>query len=344
MGIRSGVRALLATVILFAAAVLAAAGCAAGPAPIRARPTAWVSVTGMSGTGLTLTQAGGRLYAGWDLAPPQTSAPREVLALLDPRAGAVVAQNTFSAGALSAPLFADGALWVTDSGPLGEFLLRLDPVTLMVTGELRSGADDGDAGASAAYAGGSLWLAGGDALLRVSPVTAEPTAVIALPGARTSSVAASPDGSVLVVSEQSQSGSSVQRRDPRTGALLTAHPVAGAVQIDGIAGSGVWVTMPDGASARAERYATDTMTPDASVAAGGRDIRLAGGLLWVTGGPGLDYCAAPSSGRRLATLPGAGPRRARLVAVAGRVLYYEEPAAAGTGARIAPVPVPAGCG
>jgi hypothetical protein len=230
---------------------------------------------------------------------------------------------------------------VTDSGPLGEFLLRLDPVTLMVTGELRSGAG-GDDGASAAYAGGSLWLAGGDELLRVSPATAEPTAVIALRGARASSVAASPDGSVLVVSERGRSGSSVQRRDPRTGALLAAHQVAGAVVIDGVAGSGVWVTVPDGASARAERYATGTMTPDASVPVGGGVIRLAAGLLWVTGGPGQDYCAAPSSGRRLATLPGAGPPRARLVAVAGRVLYYAEPAAAG--ARIAPVPVPAACG
>jgi hypothetical protein len=343
MGIRSGARAVLATVILFAAAVCAVAGCAAAPAPARVRTAAWVSVPGMSGTGLTLTQAGGRLYASWDAAPPGPGGPQRVLARLDPQAGAVVARNTFSPGQLGAPLFAGGALWVTDSGPLGEFLLRLDPVTLMVTGELQAGAD-GDRGASAAYAGGSLWLAGGDELLRVSPATAEQTAVIVLPGARASSVAASPDGSVLVVSELDRSGSTVQRRDPRTGALLAAHPVAGPVVIDGVAGSGVWVTVPDGASARAERYATGTMTPDASVPVGGGDIRLAGGLLWVTGGPGQDYCAAPSSGRRLATLPGADPPRARLVAVAGRVLYYAEPAAAGSGARIAPVPVPAGCG
>ena len=344
MGIRSGVRAVLATVIIFAAAVCAVTGCAAAPAPARARTAAWVSVPGMSGTGLTLTQAGGRLYATWDTAPPGTGVPREVLARLDPRAGAVLVRNTFSPGLLGAPLFAGGALWVTDSGPLGEFLLRLDPVTLMVTGELSAGADDGDAGASAAYAGGSLWLAGGDQLLRVSPATAEPTAVIALRGARASSVGASQDGSVLVVSVQGGSGSSVQWRDPRTGALRTARPAAGAVVIDGVAASGVWVTATGGAPARAERYTAGTMTPDASVPVGEGDLRVAGGRLWVTGGPRGDYCADASSGRRLAALPGAGPRAARLLAVAGPVLYYGEPGGHGAGARIAAVPVPAGCG
>ena len=211
-----------------------------------------------------------------------------------------------------------------------------------MTGELRSGADDG--AASAAYAGGSLWLAGGDQLLRVSPATAEPTAVIALRGARASSVAASQDGSVLVVSVQGVSGSSVQWRDPRTGALRTARPAAGAVVIDGVAASGVWVTATGGAPARAERYTAGTTTLDASVPVGEGGIRVAGGRLWVTGGPGGDYCADASSGRRLAALPGAGPRAARLLAVAGPVLYYGEPDGHGAGARIAAVPVPAGCG
>jgi DNA-binding beta-propeller fold protein YncE len=240
---------------------------------------------------------------------------------------------------LGAPLFADGALWVTDSGTFGEFLLRLDPAALMVTGELKVGGRAAGVPAVAA-AGGSLWLAGGDELLRVSPVTVAQTTVVALPGAVSSSVAASPDGSVLVVSTSGPSGSAVQRRDPRTGSLLAAHPAAGAAVIDGVAGAGVWVSM----AARAERYATATMTPEASVTAGGSDIQVAGGRLWVSGGRARDYCADASSGRRLATLPGPGPRQARLLAVAGRVLYYAEPAVRGGGTGIAAVPAPAGCG
>ncbi len=184
----------------------------------------------------------------------------------------------------------------------------------------------------------------------MSPVTVEPTAVIALRGADASGVAASADGSVLAVTERERSGAgSVQRRDPRTGALLAAHPAAGDAVIVGFAGSGVWVTAgpaAGGGPVRAQRYSAATMTPApaaVTLPASG-SVRVAGGRLWVTGAGPRDYCADASSGRRLAALPAAGPRRARLLAVAGRVLYYAEPAARGTGVGIVPVPVPAGCG
>ncbi len=141
MRIRSAARAALATTVLLATAALVAAGCAAAPRPPTvARPAAWVTFTGVSGTGLTLTEAGGGLYATWAAAPPVAGAAAAVLARLDPRTGAVDARNTFSPGLLGAPLSADGGLWMTDSGALGEFLLRLDPATLMVTGELKLGA------------------------------------------------------------------------------------------------------------------------------------------------------------------------------------------------------------
>lgn len=352
MRIRSAART-LATAVL-ALAVLLAAGCAVVPDP-PARPTVWMSFTGIPGTGLTLTDAGGSLYASWDVAPPGASAPQEVLARLDPRTGTVGARNAFSPGLLGAPLFADGALWVTDSGPLGEFLLRLDPATLMVTGELRFAAMQYRAGARLAYAGGSLWLDGGDELLRVSPVSVELTAVIALRGASWSDVAASPDGSVLVVLAVSARGrlaGSVQRRNPRTGALLTARPSGGAVVIDGFAGSGagsgVWVTRATGTSAYAERYSAATLAPAATVpVARDAGVRVAGGMLWVTdkaGGPARDYCADASSGRRLAALPITDPRRGQLLAAGRGVLYYAEPARPPAGWRIAPVPVPAACG
>ena len=342
MRIRTGVRAGLASVILLVTGALLVAGCATAPVP-PPRPVVEVAFTGIPGSGLTLTDVGGGLYATWSLGPPGVGVPQEVLARLDPRTRAVSARNTFSPGVLGAPLFADGALWVTESDALGEFLLRLDPATLMVTGALKAGGRAAGAAAVAA-AGGSLWLAGGNELLRVSPVTVAQTAAITLTGAVSSGVAASPDGSVLVVSTSGPSGSSVQSRDPRTGALLAAHPAAGDVVIDGFAGSGVWVTTVAGLAARAERYTTATMTPGASVTTGGGDIRVAGGRLWVTGGRARDYCADASSGRGLATLPGPGPRSARLLAVAGRVLYYAEPAARGGGAGIAAVPAPAGCG
>ena len=264
MRIRTGARAGLASVVLLVTEALLLAGCGTGRAPTPPRPVVEVAFTGIPGSGLTLTDAGGGLYATWNEARAGAGVPQEVLARLDPRTGDVSARNTFSPGVLGAPLFADGALWVTDSGTLGEFLLRLDPAALMVTGELKVGGRAAGVAAVAA-AGGSLWLAGGGELLRVSPVTVTQTAVIALPGAVSSGVAASPDGSVLVVSTSGPSGSAVQRRDPRTGALLVAHPAAGAAVIDGVTGAGVWVST----AARTERYATATMTPEASVTAGG---------------------------------------------------------------------------
>jgi hypothetical protein len=359
MRIRSAARAALAMAVL-ASAIVLTAGCAAVPGP-SARPAAWMSFTEIPGTGLTLTEAGGGLYASWNVAPPGAGMPQTVLARLDARTGAVAARNAFSPGRLGTPLFADGALWVTDSGSLGGFLLRLDPATLMVTGELRFGAGQYRASARLAYAGGSLWLAGGDELLRVSPASVEPTAVIALRGSARSDVAASPDGSVLVVlvlavpaaGGQGRPSASVQRRDPETGALLAARPAGGAVAIDGFAspgaGSGVWVTRTAGTSAYAERYSAATLAPAATVpVAGDAGVRVADGLLWVTddeaGGPARDYCADASSGRRLAALPITDPRRGELLAAGRRVLYYAEPGRQRTGWRIAAVPAPAACG
>jgi hypothetical protein len=309
-------------------------------------------LTEIPGTSLTLTGVGGGLYVSWDAAPTDAAVPSVVLARLDARTGAVEAKNAFSPGFVGAPLSAAGSLWVTDSNSLGEFLLRLDPATLMVTGELKFSARQYRAGPHVAYAGGSLWLDGGDQLLRVSPESVEPSAVIALRGAQTSDVGASPDGSVLVVSEHGHTGV-VQWRNPDTGALLAAHPVGGAeaAVIDGFTGSGVWITEVTGMSVHAERYSDATMTPAVTAHIAGRgdvDIRVANGMLWVTedgvGVPARDYCADAYSGGRLATLPVAGPRRGELLAVDGHVLYYAEPAPQGTGARIVSVPVPASCG
>ena len=311
-----------------------------------------MSLTEVPGTSLTLTEADGAPYVTWDVAPAGATLPSMVLARLDRRTGAVEARNAFSPGLIGAPLSAAGSLWVTDSNALGEFLLRLDPATLMVTGELKFSARQYAAGPHTAYAGGSLWLDGGNQLLRVSPASVEPTAVIALRGADESGVGASPDGSILVVTEHGGHAGSVQRRNPDTGALLAARPAGGtgAAAVDGFAGSGVWITEIAGPSASAERYSDATLTPAGTAAIavpGDAGLRVTGGVLWVSadaaGGPGRDYCADAYSGRKLAELPSGGPRRGKLLAVAGRVLYYAEPAQQGT-SRIAPVPVPAACG
>jgi hypothetical protein len=187
MDLRSAARAalvVLGAVTLAAVTLGTAAGCAVTPATTVARV---VSTAGVTGANRTLTRTGGGAYLSWDVSPASAGLPRMVLARIDPRTGKVEARNTFSPGLVGVPLFAAGWLWVTDSAPLGELLLRLDPATLMVTGELRLSATRYPGGSRLAYAGGWLWVAGGGSLLRVSPSLVEVSATIAPPGAGRSS-------------------------------------------------------------------------------------------------------------------------------------------------------------
>jgi len=219
----------------------------------------------------------------------------------------------------------------------------------MVTGELSLSAARYPQGSHLAFAGGWLWADGGGRLLRVSPSAVNLTASIALRGADRSDVAASPDGSVLVVTEQGRAGA-VQRRDPRTGALLAADPIAGAV-VDGLTGSSVWVTTVTGPSASAQRLSLRSMRPVTTrpvAGPAGLRVQVAYGKLWVAdavaGGQDRDYCADAGTGRTIAALPRTGPGHGGLLAIGDGVLYYAQPAPHGPGTRIAPVPVPAGCG
>jgi DNA-binding beta-propeller fold protein YncE len=360
MDLRPMARGALAAVLV--AVALLTAGCAAPRttnvvqfvSPKAAVPAGVFSL--LPGDDPALTQTGSGTYLSWHLpaAAPASAGgaglPCMELARIDPRTAAIEATNTFSAGLLGAPLFAAGSLWVTDSASLGELLLRLDPVTLMVTGELSLSAARYPQGSHLAYAGGWLWADGGGRLLRVSPPGVNLTASIALRGADRSNVAASPDGSVLIVTEQGPAGA-IERRDPRTGALLAADPIAGAVVVDGFTGSSVWVTAVTGTSARAERLSLRSMRPvmthPVSGPAGLR-VQVAHGKLWVAdglaGGRDRDYCADTGTGRPIAALPVEGPGHGGLLGVGDGVLYYAEPAPHGTGTRIAPVPVPGGCG
>ncbi|HEX8008868.1 MAG TPA: hypothetical protein VF482_20860 [Trebonia sp.] len=160
-------------------------------------------------------------YLTWNPPPDGQGPRRPELTRADARTGQIEARNTFGPGFLGVPLSAAGWLWVAYSTAEGELLLRLDPVTLVVTGELMISPSRYRHGAEIAYAGGWLWADGGDRLLRVSPDSVQPTAVIPLPGASWSGVAANPDGRFLVVGEHRNKGGFTQRRDPRTGALLT---------------------------------------------------------------------------------------------------------------------------
>jgi hypothetical protein len=293
---------------------------------------------------------GGRLYVTWQVNPPTAAVPQYEFSRVDQATGAIQATHLLSPGYVAKPLAAGGWLWVPIATSAGESLLRLDPADLAVTADLPVGQMPPGVGSGShlAVAGGSLWVAGGDRLVRVSLTTGQVIATVQLPGAYRSGVAANGKGTVLVVSEANEGGTgSVQRRDPVTGALLASHSMSGvsAPALDGVIDAGVWVSEPTGLLGYVERFRTATMTPDPATDVSGTNgisVIVADGVVWISDRPGgarRNYCADPATGRRLATIPLPDLDEDSLLAVSGQYLYYDVPASSGFYLKRIPVPV-----
>jgi DNA-binding beta-propeller fold protein YncE len=297
-----------------------------------------------------VTVTGGQFYVAWQVNAASSAVPRFELARADPVTGAIEATHRFGDGSIGAPVTAAGWLWVTISAAQGESLLRLNPADLAVGAALPIGGgsrqDASSRGDQLAVAGGALWVADGSQLLRVLVPAAKVAAALLLPGAFSSGVAASADGSVLVVSEANSSGAgSVQRRDPVTGTLIASHAMTGvaAPGIGGVTGTGAWVSEATGMLGYVERFSTATMSPDPATDVGGTNginARVADGAVWVTDqvGSGRNYCANPATGRVLARIPLPDPGQDYLLAVSDRYLYYQVPADDGFYLKRAQVP------
>ncbi len=297
---------------------------------------------------------GGRLYVAWQVSQPGARVARFELAQADQASGAVRATRLLPAGDLGTPLAADGWLWITVSTAVNERLLRMNQVSLAVTGDVtisgRSYQGFTGLGNDLAAAGGALWATSGGRLLRVSPRTGRVTAVISLPGANTSGAGASADGRILIVSEARDGAGAVQRRDPVTGALIASHPMTGvaAPRIGGIVDSGAWVAEPTGMMGYIERFSVTAMAPDPATQAEGTNgisVRVAGRLVWVSqqASPARDYCADPVTGRALGRVPLPQPDQDYVTAVTDRYVYYLASAGSGTGFYLRRLGVPAAC-
>ena len=359
-----------AAILLAALAVtcLLLAGCrgtgapqaeAASPTPTPTpASTAVLSSAGASGTVFdrvlsnpSATVTGGRLYVAWQVNQAGARVPRFELVRADQTTGAIEATHRLGAGYLGTPLAAGGWLWVTTSTATGEWLLRMNPTDLALTGDISIGGRSYQGGSEddLAVAGAALWVTSGSRLLRVSLRTGQVIAVIALPGAYSSEVGASADGTVLVVSEANSGGTgALQRRDPVTGALIAAHPLGGvtAPRVGGVIGSGVWIAEPTGMLGYIERFSTATMAPDLATDVGGSNginVRAADGVAWVTEQVNSrhDYCADPSTGRELGRIPLPDPEQDYLLAIGGLYVYYQAPA--GAGFSLKRISVPAAC-
>jgi hypothetical protein len=310
---------------------------------------------------MTVTSAG--TYVALQLSPPGSSAVRDELVRIDVTTGQVLASRRIS-GFVVQVLPAGGYLWVvTSSATNRATLLKLNRRTLWPAAgwhQMPLSAQSTE-GYTLAVAGGWLWVADGDRLLRLSLPAGSPTLSVPLPGAGSSDVSADPSGTFLLDGEAGPDGGpgAIQRRDPDTGALLASHPFPPAVAAPMVAGpvdGRVWVTEPTGMMGYIEAFSsydlavfgggchegeiTSTCIPgDNSVMA-----RIFDGLLWVTdpaGGSMRNYCADPGSGNVLAPIRLPRPAQDAVLAIGGGDVFYAAPA--GNGAYVRHEPVPAAC-
>jgi hypothetical protein len=300
-----------------------------------------------------VTVTGGRFYVTWQN-QPRRNVPSTTLVRADQATGRIEAARTFGTGYISTPQAAGGSLWAL-LATKRETLLRMNPVTLAVTGTLRISNGQylsGNHGNHLSVAGGALWAVAGNRLVRVSLRTGKAQKVVDLPGGYSTSMAGSPSGSFLIVSVAGSGGrGSLQRRDPVSGALLASHPTEGvtAASVGGVIDSGVWAAQPTGMQGFIQRYRTSTLAPVSGTAVEGSNgvgVVVANGLAWVLrAGPeeNNSYCANPVTGKKLAAIPLPHPARDDVAGIWGQRVYYAAASGQGVSSYLRRVAVPAAC-
>ena len=286
------------------------------------------------------------VYVAWQVSPPDSAAVHSELTRIDAATGRIQARRRLGT-AIGQVLAAAGSLWVTAPSIASQALLRLNPDSLKVTGRWRLGAARFQAWGYQvlAVAGGGLWVADGNRLLRLSLPGARVTGSIILPRAASSDLSANTAGTALVVGEADGGGrGAVQRRDPATGAILASHLVLGvsAPVVAGPIDSAVWVSEATGMMGYVQRLDAATLAAHKGTCAEGRNTntcmegsnditaRLANGLLWVTqvevaGGKIRNYCAEPSDGHALAPIRLPQPALDEILAIAPHRIFYAAP-------------------
>ncbi|HET9103740.1 MAG TPA: hypothetical protein VFN55_10345 [Solirubrobacteraceae bacterium] len=312
------------TVLLAAALVLVLAAVSAARAAF-GTPQRLLSDVGS----VTVAATGGTL---WVASQPAAGGSTELRAL-DAATGAVTAGRTLGPVTTDSVLYALGWLWVTavDSKGQSPQLLRLDPHSLATLSTTALATRHGYV--SVASAGASIWVGDGGELDQVTAIGGQIVRRVPLPGAADIEVATGPGGQSLLVSEDNGSGlAHVQRRDPRTGALLAAsarflgafHPFLG-----GTIANRLWLSEATGLQGYVQQLDAGTLRPTSATlpplgTTNGVRASVDDGILWITqngGRPSVNYCADPVTGRRRVTLP-APVDRGRVVAEDAARIYY----------------------
>jgi len=309
---------------------------------------------------VTVTPSG--TYVAWQLSPPASPSAHYELARIDVSSGRILASRQISAVVGQVDL-ASGALWVVTANSHGRgMLLKLNPHSLEAASRWHpvSLTVPNLRGNALALAGGWLWIADGDHLLRLSLPAGSVTKSVPMRGVDSSDVSADSSGTTLIDGESDAGGQgALQRRDPATGALLASHPLSGVAAplvtgpIDGL----VWVAEPTGMQGYVEAFRSSDLAVSGSgchEGAVGRTCipgdngiiaRVADGLVWVTqqnGGNARNYCAAAGTGEVLAPIRLRRPAQDEVLAIGAGRIFYASPSA-GVGSYVHQEAVPMAC-
>ena len=340
------------TTIALIGSLCAACGRATAPSRSTASSTSGhILLHGLLLPQVASTSAG--LYVAWQVSR-LGDPPISELARVNSTTGRIEATRRLGA-AFDQAVAVGGSLYVgisTTSSKPGEALLRLNARTLVVTRRW----SDLEGGGSLALAGGGLWVAGEDRLLRLSLSEGNAIASVSLPGANRSDVASNATGrrpwSWVRQTRASVPSTARPENGESLGLLLSNDRRVSAPEVAEVIGQGVWVSEATGMMGYVERFDAATLTPDPSTmieGSNGISASVANGLLWVSqipeGGRRGTSCGNPLDGAVLAPLN--LPSNSPPLAIGRHDLYYlttANPAGAQqTHMDVNEEPIPAAC-
>ncbi|HLI61299.1 MAG TPA: hypothetical protein VKV21_16695 [Solirubrobacteraceae bacterium] len=308
------------------------------------------------GTTVAVDPTAGRLYA----ALQRGTSARDTLERLDPERGRVLARRDLG-GTFDAGVSFDGSLWVVSTSYTRRSstlaLWRLDPSSLAVDSrqELPGSRGALDVHQPLAGAGGRLWLAYGDRLVRIDPSAGTLGAPRHIARAQELGIAAAAGGRVLLLSAATDFGRGwIEERDPVTGAFERSSRTFLGVHQPGVGGTyagRLWVAEATGMMGYVEAISVRTLqslrTPaPRRLGTNGIDGRVVGGTLFVTDGGVThpNYCGSPVTGAPRALLPAVVRHGGWVGAIArGRIYVVARAQRGASSGPLLSAPVPAGC-
>jgi hypothetical protein len=255
---------------------------------------------------------GGRIYLGWEQITHDHGV-RSELARIDPVTGTVLA-SVRPAPAVG-PILIDGALWSIDErpeagGPVRARLVRSDPVTLKQLSSTRLSGSLAEGLGGLVQTGSSTWLSGRGGLDRFDSTSGRLIGFVAVPDSSRASLRIWADrvgGASALYGYMRLPYNQTQRRDPRTGALLTRArtPALASDPTPSVDGRS-WIHWQYGEVGTLDLRTLAFRPAYPRIHFQTVQFNVADGILFVDqtqGGPQRNFCADPATGRIRATLP-----------------------------------------